>query len=223
MLTDALSHENVIQENGRCGIRAYGFYSNNHRNQITSNSILENGDYGIKLGTGCDNNTVQWNNIIGNGDSQQATDYGGSNDFRYNYWLPGNNTDDNGDSFGDIPYLLDGPSNTTDEYPLMNYTLQLPSDYEYVPPPPEPEPEITPTETVTETTETTVTETTDTTVTETTETTLTETTETTVTETTETSEMNSPEFPLLELATMAGVSCMVIIITGMIWKNRKAI
>ncbi|MFX1283968.1 MAG: NosD domain-containing protein, partial [Promethearchaeota archaeon] len=92
------------------GIWVFGF---SIFNNISTNMIYNNTDYGIDLGESSENNDVEWNNILDNNQTGgcQAYDEGIANTFRYNYWDDWISPDEDGDGFVDDPYNIDGGDN----------------------------------------------------------------------------------------------------------------
>lgn len=124
---------NLIQNNSRNGVLMYTFSQHNDYNVISNNSILQNRDYAVNIGLRCKYNTITLNNFINNGETYQALDKGENNTFSQNYWNPWNSTDDDGDSFVDYPYIIEGNANNTDTQPLTETCAELPVGFEFDP------------------------------------------------------------------------------------------
>jgi len=110
-------------------------------NTITQNNISYNTEYGLKtmnsIYGGEDmhifyskNNKIYLNNFIENGnpskkDTGNAYDEGyniwySSDPLKGNYWSDYTGVDTNGDGIGETPYIIPGPGNNHDDYPLMS-------------------------------------------------------------------------------------------------------
>ncbi|MFX0050982.1 MAG: right-handed parallel beta-helix repeat-containing protein, partial [Candidatus Hermodarchaeota archaeon] len=119
------------------------FLYNNHQgivvensddNFITYNSIIDSG-YGVSLILHSDNNLVSLNSFYRNaqGSISQAYDNGKNNIFTQNFWNDWVYPDMDEDGFVDSPYMIDGPVNNSDPFPLISidqinnlHTLSIP-------------------------------------------------------------------------------------------------
>ncbi|MFX0171253.1 MAG: NosD domain-containing protein [Candidatus Hodarchaeota archaeon] len=119
------------------------FLYNNHQgivlensddNLITYNSIIDSG-YGVSLILHSDNNLVSLNTFYRNtqGSISQAYDNGKNNIFTQNFWNDWVSPDMDEDGFVDSPYMIDGPANNSDPFPLISidqinnlHTLSIP-------------------------------------------------------------------------------------------------
>ena len=98
-------------------------------NEISYNLFSGNEWTGIDLmmcKCGGEGNMIHHNVFVKNGETMQASDWGGGPDFWYdqnhnegNYWSDYDGEDADGDGIGDTPYVIDVYDNVTDPYPLM--------------------------------------------------------------------------------------------------------
>ncbi len=82
-------------------------------------------DTAIYLTSGSDGSTIHHNNFMSDANvSSQAKDDGNSNQWddgeEGNWWSDYNGSDGNGDEIGDTEYVINGSSDSTDRYPLMD-------------------------------------------------------------------------------------------------------
>jgi parallel beta-helix repeat protein len=125
--------DNIIMGNSRAGIQIYTFSEERVGNEISGNSILSNGRYGVDIGVLCNNNSIEHNNFIDNGAGPQACDDGFNNLIQHNYWNPWNHTDDDYNGITDNPYQTLGSSENADRTPSLEPFDGLPLEYSYVP------------------------------------------------------------------------------------------
>ncbi len=87
---------------------------------IYNNSFMFNQQVGLLLDVGTNDTVVSWNNFIYNNREgwAQARDDGNNNVFSYNYWSDGPTIDADNDGFIDMPYQIEGDSNSEDPTPL---------------------------------------------------------------------------------------------------------
>jgi len=114
--------KNVIKSNER------GIYLNSSNvgsckeNRIHNNTIMSN-KIGMYFPSTSENNTMYHNDFLGN--TEQAYDDGTGNEWfnvtleEGNFWTDYEGTDSDGDGIGDIPYDINGDSQSKDEYPLV--------------------------------------------------------------------------------------------------------
>ncbi|MCK5559549.1 MAG: right-handed parallel beta-helix repeat-containing protein, partial [Thermoplasmata archaeon] len=96
-------------------------------NQIMENNIVNNQRSGIDTNVDTVGNLVFHNNFIGNGWGEsfhdiQALDFGTNywdNGTEGNYWCDWTTPDNDSNGIVDFPYLINGTSNSKDNYPLM--------------------------------------------------------------------------------------------------------
>ena len=120
---------NTIKNNCITANHDYGLYLYNaSTNKITANNITDNlvgANFEYSFG-----NRVYHNNFIGNtiqiNDNNTSTENTWNTSSEGNYWSNYNGTDNNGNSIGDTPYILN--ENNKDNYPFMN-----PIDIETIP------------------------------------------------------------------------------------------
>ncbi|UCE10060.1 MAG: right-handed parallel beta-helix repeat-containing protein [Candidatus Thorarchaeota archaeon] len=124
---------NTLLGNSRSGVHMYTFWDDEVGNEISGNSILSNGRYAVDIGARCDNNTVEYNNIIDNCEGSQVCDNGLHNVIRHNYWNPWNATDTDFNGIVDYPYLALGSSENVDSSPALEPFDGLPTDYVFSP------------------------------------------------------------------------------------------
>ncbi|MFX1284050.1 MAG: right-handed parallel beta-helix repeat-containing protein [Promethearchaeota archaeon] len=109
---------NTIFNNRNNGIYLFESYDIS----IYANIVFYNGLYGIFIDTGSLENTVSWNDFIGNnleGTSQAY--YESSNTFIYNYWDEWTSPDvEPKDGYVDNPYPIDGELDNYDPYPAAS-------------------------------------------------------------------------------------------------------
>ncbi|MFX1517350.1 MAG: right-handed parallel beta-helix repeat-containing protein, partial [Promethearchaeota archaeon] len=89
-------------------------------NNISSNEIRNNTNYGIVVDEDSSDNVIEWNDFYGNNPegTSQAYDDGSNNRFAYNYWDDHINADTNGDGVADSHYEIDGDANNFDQFPM---------------------------------------------------------------------------------------------------------
>ncbi|MFX0050667.1 MAG: NosD domain-containing protein, partial [Candidatus Hermodarchaeota archaeon] len=113
---DNLIANNAVQDNQQHGIR----FEYASRNTVVYNSIFDNQLYGIQITIGSNDNMIQFNVFVDNNNgSIQASDDGTNNIFIGNYWNDWDKLDANEDLIIDNPYPIDGITNNSDPYPLM--------------------------------------------------------------------------------------------------------
>jgi parallel beta-helix repeat protein len=109
-------------------------FENSDDNLITYNSIIDSG-YGVSLILNSDNNLVSLNTFYRNvqGSISQAYDNGKNNIFSQNFWNDWVSPDMDENGFVDSPYMIDGPVNNSDPFPLISidqinnlHTLSIP-------------------------------------------------------------------------------------------------
>ncbi|MFQ6126481.1 MAG: NosD domain-containing protein [Candidatus Heimdallarchaeota archaeon] len=127
-----IAHNTVTQNSG--GIRLQGAFSPHwsKKNTVVYNTFANNTGYGIGLSLLCSDNTVKWNDFLGNHPGGgQAGDAGSNNVFARNYWDDHDNTDRNGDGIADAPYPIEGDASNQDLSPLtvlvdLSHSLSTP-------------------------------------------------------------------------------------------------
>jgi parallel beta-helix repeat protein len=142
---DFTSEFNFVSDNDvsnqRTGIVITGSAASN--NTIVNNWLFNNSVYGIQINTGCNNNTIELNeiqnssyglHIIGDGNTlyrnilinntQNAVDWGDYNHWDNgtigNYWDDYADVDGNDDGIGDSPYSLPGSAGSHDNFPIWD-------------------------------------------------------------------------------------------------------
>jgi parallel beta-helix repeat protein len=107
--------ENLIYRNSEYGI----FLLNSGNTDINNNVIVNNELYGIKISSDSNDNTISYNDFIGNnlGGTSQAYDDGLNNLFTNNYFIDHDNTDKNNDGIADTSYPIDGSEENVDSSP----------------------------------------------------------------------------------------------------------
>ena len=113
--------ENTITNNTNIGIFLYGAGYNN----IIGNNITNNGR-GLLVSICC-NNTIYHNNFVNNTNHVETDNSSDiwDNGEEGNYWDDHTGLDNDGDSIGDTPYIID--ENNRDNYPLINVIPEVPS------------------------------------------------------------------------------------------------
>jgi parallel beta-helix repeat protein len=117
---------NILENN------SHGMWlSGSSKNFIVGNTVTDGGILGIEL-TSSPNNTLYHNNFLNNSkhivvNMANTWDYGPL--IGGNFWDNYKGTDENGDGFGDLPYIID--STNEDQYPLIfprvwNYSNAIP-------------------------------------------------------------------------------------------------
>jgi parallel beta-helix repeat protein len=117
------SNENLITSNNidSNGDNGICFYISNIYNYVKENIITNNGRRGIFLRELSNNNWIYYNNFLYNNENSRdlcTNIWNNSYPYGGNYWNDYNETDDDGDGLGDIPYNISG-GNNQDNYPLM--------------------------------------------------------------------------------------------------------
>ncbi|MFX1286049.1 MAG: NosD domain-containing protein [Promethearchaeota archaeon] len=89
---------------------------------INQNLFTNNGYYGLYLEVNVMNTQIRYNDFWQNNlnDSTQAYDAGLNNIFSHNYWADWVEPDTNQDGIVDLPYIISGPINNQDQYPLVS-------------------------------------------------------------------------------------------------------
>lgn len=105
-----------------CTENTYGIdvNSNSDSNFISNNTCSYNGR-GVRIDSTANMNNMMWNNLIGSS-IENCRDNNGGNLIEHNYWSDYSGVDDDGDGFGDTPYILTGNS---DPHPLMYQVTQF--------------------------------------------------------------------------------------------------
>ena len=114
-----ITHNTVTQNSG--GIRLQGAFSphSSKKNTVVYNTFANNTGHGIGLSRFSSDNTVKWNDFLGNHPGGgQAGDAGSNNVFARNYWDDHDTTDRNGDGIADAPYAIEGDASNQDLSPL---------------------------------------------------------------------------------------------------------
>ena len=128
-----LTHNTLTQNSG--GIRLQGAFSphSSKKNTVVYNTFANNIGHGIGLSRFSSDNTVKWNDFLGNHPGGgQAGDAGSKNVFARNYWDDHDNTDQNGDGIADAPYHIEGDASNQDLSPLtvlvdLSHSLSTPT------------------------------------------------------------------------------------------------
>lgn len=123
---DLFFSNNEINNNTQYGVEII----NTNQTSITWNYIHHNNLYGISVDVSGTNNVILYNGFLGNNPSgsSQCLDNGSFNlwfnatEFKGNLWY-GEPTN--------IPYLIDGQSSATDEYPLVSVVVTGPLDFSF--------------------------------------------------------------------------------------------
>jgi parallel beta-helix repeat protein len=119
---------NTMIDSRRDGIKLYSYASNI---QVTSNSIQNSTNRGIKIGSTCDFNSVMYNDLIENNISCQVWDDGENNTVRSNYYSTWNAPDEDGNGSVDIAYPVGGDAETVDSSPSTQPYHTIPDWYTY--------------------------------------------------------------------------------------------
>ncbi|MGQ4911605.1 MAG: right-handed parallel beta-helix repeat-containing protein [Candidatus Thorarchaeota archaeon] len=114
---------NLIDNSTEYGIRV----ASGHNISIQQNKISNCTGYGLGLSATTANTTVRENAFIDNSASPQVIDDGEDNTFIYNHYNDWISPDANGDNIVDIPYSLDGETNSSDLYPLVDPDEPIPT------------------------------------------------------------------------------------------------
>jgi len=120
-----VTHNNVSQSEDT-GVILWGTWNTT----LSNNTLSYNQGFGIFLDRNSENNTIIWNNFLGNYPMgfSQASDQGNNNVFAHNYWDDHDTTDLNGDGLADVSYVIEGAASNQDLSPLTTLVN---------PPPPE--------------------------------------------------------------------------------------
>ncbi len=115
--------DNDIYENGMNGISlAYSSFD-----VFYGNTIHDNTEMGIYVGSNSENNLFFENFFIGN--SIQAMDNGSSNNWDNgligNYWDDYSGVDANDDGIGDTPYIISGTAKSQDNFPIWEDGIDM--------------------------------------------------------------------------------------------------
>jgi parallel beta-helix repeat protein len=83
---------------------------------MISNTISDNLLYGVNLTLGSEDNLIGLNNFNNNNPSgtSQAINNGDENTFVYNHWSDHSTADEDGNGIADVPYAIDGSSESED-------------------------------------------------------------------------------------------------------------
>jgi len=124
------SENNVIDGNSIGSNNLAGIYLDNSTNNLNTNNIIENNtNYGIRTTNDSSINNIHHNYILYNNNGfTQASDDGSNNYFDNgssgNYWSDWLDPDDNApQGVVDIPYDLDGITNSNDNYPICPWII----------------------------------------------------------------------------------------------------
>ncbi len=120
--SDNLIAQNTVNNNAENGIVVFEGWGWAIGNRITNNTVSHNGLYGLKMQTVSSDNTVTFNNFVGNnlgGTSQGYDD--GANRISQNYWDDWTTPDSDSNGIVDNPYTLMGDANNFDYFPLTSH------------------------------------------------------------------------------------------------------
>jgi parallel beta-helix repeat protein len=133
-------NNNQLIGNRMCSNNRYGIYpmqSPCDFNLFLENNISKNGEIGILLTPGSNDNLFYRNIFSGNG--LNAEDRGVNNEWDNgiigNYWSDYIGIDSNNDGIGDSPYNIFGTANSQDNFPILDInppkiTINYPSSYD---------------------------------------------------------------------------------------------
>jgi len=112
----------VIDSNIVNNCSGYGIYlASGDFASICGNIVSNCADYGLRLSASTANSTVEENVFIDNNNEEcQVIDDGDDNEFCYNHFNDWVSPDVDSDNIVDIPYSLDGETQNSDPYPLVD-------------------------------------------------------------------------------------------------------
>jgi parallel beta-helix repeat protein len=93
--------------------------------EIIGNTIQDSAGYGLYLSSPTSNNTIMENSFIRNGEGCQAFDSGSDNSIIFNYYSDWTTPDLDSNSIVDEPYLIDGTTDSSDSYPLVEPYIDI--------------------------------------------------------------------------------------------------
>ncbi|MFX0123072.1 MAG: NosD domain-containing protein, partial [Candidatus Hodarchaeota archaeon] len=114
------SFNNSIEGNEISNSAKNGILLQDSINTSVSHNVIYNDDiYGVSISSFSINNSIGWNDFIGNniGGTSQINDDGSDNQFTNNFLVDHDNTDDDNDTISDNPYHIDGTANNNDYSP----------------------------------------------------------------------------------------------------------
>jgi parallel beta-helix repeat protein len=113
--------QNTISNSGDHGIAlTSGSFS-----EISNNTVQDSAGYGLYLSSPTSNNTIMENSFIRNGEGCQAFDSGLDNSIIFNYYSDWTTPDLDSNSIVDEPYLIDGTTDSSDSYPLVEPYIDI--------------------------------------------------------------------------------------------------
>ncbi|MFW9845596.1 MAG: nitrous oxide reductase family maturation protein NosD [Candidatus Thorarchaeota archaeon] len=118
--------DNLLYGNSRGGIELY-FAA--EQNLISTNIVLNNSRHGVIISDNSQQNTIENNDFVNNGEGCQAYDEGQENHIRSNYWCDWTQPDEDQDGVVDNPYAIEGEASNADAFPKTTPNLELPEWY----------------------------------------------------------------------------------------------